>query len=79
MAEGARRTLGTDFALATTGVAGPDGATPEKPVGTVWWALADGKGTLARTRRFPGDRDLIRRWTAQFALDLLRRRLDGTA
>jgi nicotinamide-nucleotide amidase len=79
MAEGARRTLGTDFALATTGVAGPDGATPEKPVGTVWWALADGKGTLARTRRFPGDRDLIRRWTAQFALDLLRRRLDGAA
>jgi len=79
MAEGARRALGTDFALATTGVAGPDGATPEKPVGLVWWALADAKGTVARTRRFPGDRDLIRRWTAQYALDLLRRRLDGTA
>ena len=79
MAEGARRALGTDFALATTGVAGPDGATPEKPVGLVWWALTDAKGTVARTRRFPGDRDLIRRWTAQYALDLLRRRLDGTA
>lgn len=77
MAEGARRRLGTDIALATTGVAGPDGGTPEKPVGLVWWALADAKGTLSRSRRFPGDRGLIRRWTAQFALDLLRRRLDA--
>ncbi|MBU4459879.1 MAG: CinA family nicotinamide mononucleotide deamidase-related protein [Verrucomicrobia bacterium] len=79
MAEGARSRLGTDIALATTGVAGPDGGTPEKPVGLVWWALADAKGTLSRSRRFPGDRGLIRRWTAQFALDLLRRRLDGHA
>jgi len=79
MAEGARRRLGTDIVLATTGVAGPDGGTPEKPVGLVWWALADAKGTLSRSRRFPGDRGLIRRWTAQFALDLLRRRLDARA
>ncbi len=79
MAETARRALGTDFAISTTGVAGPDGATPEKPVGLVWWALAGADGTSAHTRRFPGDRDLIRRWTAQYALDLLRRRLDGMA
>lgn len=54
MAEGARQRLGADYALATTGVAGPDGGTPEKPVGTVWIACAGRQGTEAELLRFPG-------------------------
>lgn len=77
MAAGARRRFGADVALATTGIAGPDGGTEDKPVGTVWMALADAAGTAACVRRFPGDRDMIRAWSAQHALDLLRRRLQG--
>lgn len=77
MAETTRRRFEVEFGLATTGIAGPTGGTPEKPVGLVCWALADGRGTLARSRRFAGDRELVRQWAAQCTIDLLRRRLQG--
>jgi nicotinamide-nucleotide amidase len=78
MAEGVRRALDADYAVATTGVAGPGGGTPDKPVGFVWWALAHPGGTEAWSRRFAGDRELVRQWAAQYSLDGLRRRLEGT-
>ncbi len=56
MAEGVRRRLGADLAIATTGIAGPDGGTPEKPVGTVWIAVADATHTEAQLLSFPGRR-----------------------
>lgn len=69
MAEGARERLSTDFAVATTGVAGPAGGTPEKPVGTVWLGMADRSGTSARRLQLPGhDRALVRLLTVQCAL-----------
>lgn len=74
MAEGARRVLGADVALAVTGVAGPTEAEGE-PVGTVWIGVADASTTVA-TRIFrPGGRDRVRQMTAISAMDLLRRHL----
>jgi nicotinamide-nucleotide amidase len=78
MASGARARLGAGAALAITGVAGPDGGTPEKPVGTVWIAL-DLEGVVeARLLRLWGDRDEIRRRSTQAALELLRRALSAS-
>ncbi len=57
MAEGARRVLGTDFAVSTTGVAGPSGGTPESPVGTIWIAVASRKETIAQCFRFSNNRE----------------------
>ena len=75
MAEGAQRLFSADCSIAVTGIAGPGGGTPEKPVGTVW--LAARVHTTARTlqRVLPGDRDDVRRRAAQAGLDLLRRLL----
>ena len=78
MAEGAQRLFSTDTALAVTGIAGPGGGTPEKPVGTVWLAARVHTTTRAVQRVLPGDRDEIRRRSAQAALDLLRRLLAQT-
>ncbi len=76
MAEGARRAAGVDHALATTGIAGPGGGSEEKPVGTVFIALATKLGeTIVQRHRFPSDRETFKFLTTQTALDLLRRRL----
>jgi len=75
MAEGIRRRAETDFGLSITGIAGPDGGTEEKPVGTVFIAIASEAGTEHRKLKLPGDRQLIRWRASQAALDLLRRRL----
>lgn len=76
MAEGARRAAGADFALSTTGIAGPDGGTPEKPVGTVCIGLAAPDQTLTFRYVFAfGDRDLNRRIFAAMAFDRLRQYL----
>ncbi len=73
MARGARARFGADLAVATTGIAGPAGGTRDKPVGTVFLALAAESGTTTRALRYGGDRDLIRRWTVAAGLDALRR------
>jgi len=77
MAEGARRRAGTDLGLATTGVAGPDGGSPEKPVGTVWLALADANGTIAHRYQMMADRRRNKELASQLALDWVRRHLLG--
>ena len=73
MADGAQRLFSVDCTIAVTGIAGPGGGTPEKPVGTVWLAARVHTTTRAVKRVFPGDRDEIRRRAAQAGLDLLRR------
>jgi nicotinamide-nucleotide amidase len=73
MAAGARHVTDADLAVAITGIAGPDGGTPEKPVGTVWFGIAGPDGSHAEMRRFPGDRDGVRERAVVTALDLLRR------
>ena len=73
MAEGVQRRFAAEAGLAVTGIAGPGGGTPDKPVGTVWLAARLGSATRAVKRVFPGDRGEIRGRAAQAALDLLRR------
>ncbi|MEZ0336103.1 MAG: competence/damage-inducible protein A [Gemmatimonadales bacterium] len=77
MATGARERLGAGVAVSVTGVAGPGGGTPEKPVGTVWLAVADASGVMARHVMFAGSRQEIRGRAAQMALFLLYRRLSA--
>ena len=75
MARGIRRNAGTDLGLAVTGIAGPDGGTPAKPVGTVFIALTSETTERVHGYRFPGNRDSVRLLTACMALDWLRRHL----
>ena len=75
MAEGARERNSVDYALAVTGIAGPDGGTEEKPVGTVFIALSSARGTVVEKRFNPFDRETFKFVTSQQALDLLRRNL----
>ncbi|MCP5522613.1 MAG: competence/damage-inducible protein A [Verrucomicrobiales bacterium] len=75
MAAGARDRFGTDFALATTGIAGPGGGTDTKPVGTVFIALAAADGVEVVQQRNAYDRETFKHVTSQQALDWLRRRL----
>ena len=72
MAEGVARRFGTAAGVAVTGIAGPSGGTPEKPVGTVWLGATLEGRTEATLRQFLGDRDDVRQRSAQAALDLLR-------
>jgi len=78
MAEGAQRLFSADCTIAVTGIAGPGGGTPEKPVGTVWLAARVHTNTRALKRVLPGDRDDVRHRAAQASLDLLRRLLAET-
>lgn len=73
MAIGLRQQSGADLALAITGTAGPDGGTPEKPVGTVFLALASAEGVHAKRYHFSGDRQRVQRMSAFMALEWLRR------
>ncbi len=78
MAEGARREANADFALATTGIAGPGGGSEAKPVGTVFLALAErDRPTLAWREFFPVDRETFKQLATQAALNALRKRLDS--
>jgi len=75
LAEGIRRRCGATLGLGITGIAGPNGGTPEKPVGLVFHALASESGTEVIERKFPGDRKRIRWFASQQALDMVRRKL----
>jgi competence/damage-inducible protein CinA-like protein len=72
MAEGVRRVCGVEIAVAITGIAGPSGAGPNKPVGLVYWAVAHPGGTIVRDRIFNGDRQQIQTFASYAALSLVR-------
>jgi nicotinamide-nucleotide amidase len=79
MANGALNLSGADIAIAVSGIAGPDGGSEEKPVGTVWfaWAMRNESGATTTTERqvFSGDRDLVRALTVAYALQGVRERI----
>ncbi|HTS00476.1 MAG TPA: nicotinamide-nucleotide amidohydrolase family protein, partial [Bacteroidota bacterium] len=75
MARGVRSSAGTDIGLSTTGIAGPTGGTPDKPVGTVWIGIDDPSGALAIKFLFSGTRLAVKERAAQAAMELVRRRL----
>jgi nicotinamide-nucleotide amidase len=75
LAEGIRYRCESDLGVGITGVAGPSGGTPEKPVGLVFHAVASDRGTEIIQRNFPGDRKRIRRFASTMALDMLRKKL----
>lgn len=77
MAEGALERSPADIAVGITGIAGPDGGTPQKPVGTVFFGVAVAGQVTSRRFRFAGDRIAVKWQAAQTALDLLRRSLGG--
>ncbi len=79
MASGARAKLGAEIALSVTGIAGPGGGSEEKPVGLVYLALVRDAQEVSRRLFLPASRELIRERSTLFALDLLRRELEGTA
>ena len=78
MAENVRQKFGTDIGVATSGIAGPDGGTPEKPVGTIWIAYADKDRTLTKLLNFNKDRLLNIEYTAMAVLNLVRQSLTST-
>jgi nicotinamide-nucleotide amidase len=73
LAQGIRRSTGANLGLGITGIAGPTGGSEAKSVGLVYIALSDGKKTETIQRNFMGDRERVREWTTQQALDLVRR------
>ena len=78
MAEGSLRVAKSDIAVAVTGIAGPGGAVPGKPVGTVWFGLATKNHTKTFVRHFDGNRNAIRSATVDFALELFAYALDDS-
>jgi nicotinamide mononucleotide (NMN) deamidase PncC len=70
-----RARFGTEVSIAVTGVAGPGGGTPDKPVGMVCIAVATPARVVARTLQFPGDREAVRRHSSSAALEMVRREL----
>lgn len=79
MAEGVRKINGADYGLATTGIAGPTGGTPEKPVGLVYIAVADAQGTIVISQNWPSTREQFKQRVSELALAVLRKRLLGQA
>lgn len=79
MAEGVRALLQTDWAISTTGIAGPGGGSLDKPVGTVWIAVAGRSGAFAHQFQFAGSRDVIQRAAVQSALEMLLARLEAAS
>lgn len=79
MAEGVRRISGADYGVSVTGIAGPDGGTEDKPVGTVYIGVSDENGTIARRFQFRGERGWVRTLSCGNALNLLRLRILGEA
>jgi PncC family amidohydrolase len=77
MAQGARRVTGTDMGLAVTGIAGPEGGTPQKPVGTVFIALSVKEEIIVRHYLFQGDRESVKEQTSEAALSLAIQYLEG--
>ena len=77
MSSGARERFAVDLAVAVSGVAGPDGGTPDKPVGTVWLAIASPSGVRTKKLGWPGLRDQIRTLSAWWAFKLIDEALDG--
>jgi nicotinamide-nucleotide amidase len=75
LAKGIRQRTGSTLGLGVTGIAGPSGGTEAKPVGLVYIALSDAQKTEVVEKNFRGDRDRVRQWATQQALDLIRRRL----
>ena len=79
MAQGVRRATGATYGIATTGIAGPAGGTPDKPVGTVWMALAGPEGVCSVRKVFGSLREQNIQRASSHAIDLLRRRLCGAS
>ncbi len=77
MAEGVRQLAGSDVGVAVSGIAGPDGGSEEKPVGTVWFAWSTDAGVDTDIQVFPGDRDEVRSQTVAHAIEGVRHRLAG--
>ena len=77
LASGVRRAFGAGVGVGITGIAGPDGGSADKPVGTVCYSVALGDALTSERRRFPGDREAVRERSAQAALHLLHRALAG--
>ena len=78
MAQGVRSSWNVDFGVAVTGIAGPSGGTPGKPVGTVWFAVAGPGRVVARCERFDGDRPTVRQSAIVGALTLLLEELESS-
>jgi nicotinamide-nucleotide amidase len=75
MARGVRQVLGTDTSISTSGIAGPEGGSDEKPVGTTWICVQNGEESFAKIYRFSGTRERIIDQASNTAMQLLRRLL----
>lgn len=78
MAIGARQQSGADIAISTTGIAGPSGGVPGKPVGTVWFGCACADGVTAYCKQFNGNRAEVRQQATRFAIDVLINQVKST-